>query len=316
MRFHAATIVPLVLALCGGGCAGPHEPDFDGPEPGDELIGFMSEGELDRIVRGTAAALAESPPVQSADRAQSIAPPDWINATDLPVSRPGEFIDRYTDLLNGRVGGALQFDRRPWVAADAQLVDARRDETAVPSEPAADPPGAAPLEHDLKARLTLAPTAKDPTDERAQLALELFDATGNRVFAHAEQFDVRGVAVERAKKTEQKRQERMIEAEQRRWVSTDPRGEVRFSRDDYSKRIALSRRELRKFAGDRLEVSFRVEALRSTKLIVQATFLDESGRQVEVSRPVLVRLKKRQGALVQIVSQLPAERYILYIDRD
>ncbi|MCK6486093.1 MAG: hypothetical protein L6R00_18360 [Phycisphaerae bacterium] len=316
MRWAATHLLPLVFLLPSAGCGAPHDPDFDGPEAGDELIGFMSEGELDRVIRGTAAALAELPPAQSADRARTIAPPDWINATDLPVSRPGEFIDRYTELLNGRIGGALRFDRRPWVTAAAQVAEGHPDGGAAPSGPAGEAPEVAPIEHDLRARLTLAPTADDPTDRRAQLGLELFDASGNRVFAHAEEFDVRGVTVARAMKTEQKRQERLVEAEQRRWGSTDPRGEVRFSKDDFAKRITMSRRELRKHAGDRLEVSFRVEALRSTKLIVQATFLDESGRQVEVSRPVLVRLKKRQGALVQIVSQLPAERYILYIDRD
>ena len=56
-RRHVASALARLLAVVStmsAGCAAPHDPALDGPEASEELIVFMSEGELDRIVNGTA----------------------------------------------------------------------------------------------------------------------------------------------------------------------------------------------------------------------------------------------------------------------
>lgn len=295
----ATTWLYLGMMLLAG-CAAPHEAEDEPLDPSAELIGFMSEGELDRLVDGTAEALRESPAVRDSAKARRVAPAEWTNATDVPVQRPAEFLDRYAELLNGRIGGSVQFERRPWVTEDAAA--------SMPSE-----------RSDLRSRLTLMPGKEGSTDERLRLRLELFEGEAtSAAFAHDEEFAVATPRVAAAKRAEKLRDEKLAKpaALAKRPAAAPDLRELRYARSGIENRIALSSRRVSPLQGGGLEVAFRVVARRGIHLSVQAIFLNDAGEQVEVSRPKRYAMEEDARTVVTLRSQLPAKRYVLVFDRD
>jgi hypothetical protein len=339
----------LAVVLCG--CAQPrtdYEDYADAPDPGDELIVLMTEGELDRLVDNMVDRLIASPQVRRADRPLRVAPPEWTNATDVPVGRPAEFVDRFTALINGRTGSTVQFIRRPWVLEEvAQSVDSVRtppdgaddaEEMAGDSTKAAmgddgaaggdaeaaeasDSPndgmisvGSAPA--DFASRLTLLPAGESDTAESLGLRLELFEHSATQSLVTAdESFLVLPELVREVREVEQVRETVLAEARSARRTYRDPHGELRFGDDDLPKYIAMSARRAGLIDGERLELAFRVGARRPTRLLAQVSFYDDAGRRVEVTRPYVRVLRPGDRSTFVIRSQLPATAYLLFLDR-
>lgn len=299
-----------VLVVIASGCA-ESQRWYEGLPPGEELIGFMSEGELDRLVSETSAALRESPAVARTDRPLRVAPPQWVNATDVPVARPAEFLDRYAELINSRVGGGIQFLRA-----------ARAADPSDQSSPGASPPGNAQVSAprgmaeraDLMSRVLLQP-GKD-SDREATLRLELTPAAGARsIFDHSSAVTLKQGVIRKARENETRRQESLADSQSRRWMLKDERGEVVFARSDFGRYMAISERQVTTQDDGGLTVRFRVRAKRSLRLAAQVTFYDRDGQQVEVSRPQLRSVGKGKRSEYTFRSQLPAEQYLLHFDR-
>lgn len=300
----------VFAVIVAAGCA-ESQRWYEGLPPGEELIGFMSEGELDRLVSETSAALREAPAVARTDRPLRVAPPAWVNATDLPVARPAEFLDRYAELINSRVGGGIQFLR---AARPTDATDTSPPGTTSAGEMQSPSPRGIPERADLVSRLLLQP-GKD-TDRDATLRLELSPLAGGRpIFDHASAVSLKQGVIRKARENETRRQESLADSQSRRWMLKDPRGEVVFARSDFGRYMAISERQVTAQDDGGLTLRFRVRAKRSLRLATQVTFLDRDGQQVEVSRPQLRSVSKGKRIEFTIRSQLPAERYLLHFDR-
>ncbi|MCK6458144.1 MAG: hypothetical protein L6Q92_16640 [Phycisphaerae bacterium] len=294
----------LLIAVALAGLAGCGEEtarvgDRVIPPPGGSLVDVMTEGDLDRIASALAAALRRSEASVSAARPMRIAPPEWRNATDLPVDRPAGFIDALTGMVNDRVGANLQFLRRPWIDDDATV-----EEIAAQS--------------DYRSRLTLLPDKQRGT-ARLRLRLELTapDSSGP-AFLHEEVFAADPTLLARARQADRKRETRLEEARiERPTREVAETAEVRFTRDKLAERIRVSRSSARKRPHGRLEFESRL-TLRAgrQRVAVQVFFYDAEGYQVEVSRPLIRELRGGRPSALKIVSQLPAERCVVLIDAD
>ncbi len=176
----------------------------------------MREGELERLATEAAAALRNSRLSAGADRPLRIAPPDWRNATDVPVDRPAAFVDEFTGRINDRCGANVQFLRRPWVRSGATAQpegpanEARPDESAAPAR-APDPPAAA-MPADYHSRITLLPDPKRP-GRSLRLRTEILAADGeDRVFVFEEEFQPEPTRLARAQREDRRRAIRLEQA--------------------------------------------------------------------------------------------------------
>jgi hypothetical protein len=286
------------LALLLTACAGPGARTTDGraAEPGSALVGLMTEGELDRVADATATALRSSKLASSAGAPIKIAPPDWVNAANVPVDQPAVFLDAFTGMVNDRSGANVQFARRPWVRPDA-------------------PPGEVLASSDLRSRVSVLPDRKR-SDRTLILRTEVLDAGGRATFSHDEPFAVVPSAVAKARKVEEKREVQLEEAKEEYREPISESGEVRFARGSLSSKVRISRSPPTKLPDGRLRFKARFRPNASKlRIAVQAFFYDAEGRPVEVSRRVLLQLRAGRGSDVEITSQLPADRCVIMVDR-
>lgn len=289
----------VLIALClAAGCApaGPKVRTDGSVEPGTALVGLMTEGELDRVAGGTAAALRSSNIATAASGPVKVAPPEWINATDVPVEQPAAFIDAFTSMVNDRSGANVQFVRRPWVRENAS-----QQELLASS--------------DLRSRLSVLPDKKG-SDRKLILRTEVLDGGGRPTFTHDELFTVVPASVTKAKKAAEKQQVKLEESKNEYAQTISEAGEVRFAKGSLSSKVRISRDPPTRLPDGRLRYAakFRPNS-KSFRVAVQLFFYDKDGNLVEVSRRVLKELQSGHATLIDVTSQMPADRCVILVDR-
>jgi hypothetical protein len=202
------------VVACVAGCGDPRS-DRE-PRPGESLVGIMREGELERIATEAAAALRNSQLSAHAARPLRVAPPDWRNATDVPVDQPAAFVDEFTSRINDRCGANVQFLRRPWVRSGATpeqegAAGAARSAESAAAAPAPESPTAA-MPADYQSRITLLPHPKRP-GRSLRLRTEILAADGaDRVFVFEEEFQPEPTRLARAQREDRRRAIRLEQA--------------------------------------------------------------------------------------------------------
>lgn len=268
----------------------------DRPAAGEGLVGMMTEGELDRLATSTAAALRESPIAARASAPIHVAPPVWRNATDVPVDQPAEFLDTFTGLVNDRVGANLQFVRRPWVRAEGANTEGL--------------PGA-----DFQSRVSVLPT-REGSSRSMKLRTELLRPGSNDVaFAHDDEFRLAEGRVAKAKKRDVERAEKLEKARAEQTPIPAAGGEIRYARKSLRERIRVTQPAVRKLPDGRLQFNARFLATERTKVSVQVFYYDAAGNAVEVARPELREMRKGRPYGFGMTSQLPADSYVILIDK-
>jgi hypothetical protein len=290
-------VANAALWLMGNGPLSAIAREYNLPPPGGSLIGVMTEAALDDLVTAMATALRESSLAQSATRTRFIAPPGWINATDIPFDRPAEFIDALTERINARCGANVQFLRRPWVMNEMSPEEAVR-----PS--------------DYPSRLTLLPPEKK-SDRRLRLRLEIFAPGGSEIaFSHTEEFDADEARLTRARRDDRQRETILEEARIIQKAEHFVGGEVRFASSSLTKSLGVSGIETRPIGDGRLDFRARVISRRGNqRVLIQAYFYDAEGHAVEVSRPLVRRLSTARQTPLRITSQLPAVRCLVMFEK-
>jgi len=295
MKHRLATLICMSL-FAGCAPAGPKVRTDGSVEPGTALIGLMTEGELDRVAGSTAAALRSSNIAASASAPVKIAPPDWINAADVPVDQPAAFIDAFTGMVNDRSGANVQFVRRPWVRDNAS-----QQEVLASS--------------DLRSRLSVLPDKKG-SDRKRILRIEVLDGSGRPTFTHDESFSVVPTKVAKATKAAEKQQVKLEEAKDEYSQPIAETGEVRFVRGSLSSKVRISRDPPTRLPDGRLRYAAKFRPNSSKfRVALQLYFYDKEGNLVEVSRRVLKELQSGHATLIDVTSQLPANRCVILIDR-